>query len=88
MNNYYIFQTYCVDSNVADSACSGTAYLSGVKANSGTVGLSAVVKRGDCEGQRNSSNSVTGLMSWAQRAGKSTGNILIIDELVVLLAIN
>ncbi|XP_045448087.1 membrane-bound alkaline phosphatase-like [Melitaea cinxia] len=66
-------KTYCVDSNVADSACSGTAYLSGVKANSGTVGLSAVVKRGDCEGQRNSSNSVTGLMSWAQRAGKSTG---------------
>ncbi|KAH9632934.1 hypothetical protein HF086_002756 [Spodoptera exigua] len=41
-------KTYCVDNNVADSACSGTAYLSGVKANSGTVGLSAAVKRGDC----------------------------------------
>lgn len=66
-------KTYCVDSNVADSACSGTAYLSGVKANSGTVGLSAAVKRGDCKGQRDGLHSVTGLMDWAQKAGKGTG---------------
>ncbi|XP_041979177.1 membrane-bound alkaline phosphatase-like [Aricia agestis] len=66
-------KTYCVDSNVADSACSGTAYLSGVKANSGTVGLSAAVKRGDCRGQRDASHSVTGLMDWAQKSGKTTG---------------
>ncbi|KAI5632408.1 alkaline phosphatase domain-containing protein [Phthorimaea operculella] len=66
-------KTYCVDQNVADSACSGTAYLTGVKANSGTVGLSAAVKRGDCKGQRDGEHSVTGLMDWAQRAGKSTG---------------
>ncbi|KAI8437087.1 hypothetical protein MSG28_010443 [Choristoneura fumiferana] len=45
-------KTYCIDHNVADSACSGTAYLSGVKANSGTVGLSAAVRRGDCHGQK------------------------------------
>lgn len=66
-------KTYCVDSNVADSACSGTAYLAGVKANSGTVGLSGAVKRGDCEAQRTGLYSVTGLMDWAQKAGKSTG---------------
>ncbi|XP_063624301.1 alkaline phosphatase-like [Cydia splendana] len=66
-------KTYCVDHNVADSACSGTAYLSGVKANSGTVGLSAAVKRGDCVGQLSGNHSVTGLMDWAQKAGKSTG---------------
>ncbi|XP_045772643.1 membrane-bound alkaline phosphatase-like [Maniola jurtina] len=66
-------KTYCVDHNVADSACSGTAYFSGVKANSGTLGLSGAVKRGDCEGQKDSDNAVTGLMDWAQRAGKSTG---------------
>ncbi|XP_063536651.1 alkaline phosphatase-like [Cydia strobilella] len=66
-------KTYCVDHNVADSACSGTAYLSGVKANSGTVGLSAAVKRGDCIGQLSGNHSVTGLMDWAQKAGKSTG---------------
>lgn len=69
-------QTYCVDQNVADSACSGTAYLSGVKANSGTVGLSGAVKRGDCKGQRDGIHSVTGLVDWAQQAGKSTGIIL------------
>ncbi|PZC85796.1 alkaline phosphatase, tissue-nonspecific isozyme [Helicoverpa armigera] len=66
-------KTYCVDHNVADSACSGTAYLTGVKANSGTVGLSAAVKRGDCKGQRDGIHSVTGLMDWAQKAGKGTG---------------
>lgn len=71
--NIYVFQTYCVDHNVADSACSGTAYLTGVKANSGTVGLSAAVKRGDCRGQRDGLHSVTGLVDWAQRAGKGTG---------------
>ncbi|XP_053609339.1 membrane-bound alkaline phosphatase-like isoform X2 [Plodia interpunctella] len=64
---------YCVDNNVADSACSGTAYLTGVKANSGTVGLSAGVKRGDCKAQKDGLYSVTGLMDWAQRTGKSTG---------------
>ncbi|CAG9786913.1 unnamed protein product [Diatraea saccharalis] len=64
---------YCVDQNVADSACSGTAYLSGVKANSGTVGLSAAVKKGDCESQKRGTHSVTGLADWAQKAGKRTG---------------
>ncbi|XP_075978121.1 membrane-bound alkaline phosphatase-like [Anticarsia gemmatalis] len=66
-------KTYCVDHNVADSACSGTAYLAGVKANSGTVGLSAAVKRGDCKTQQEGIHSVTGLMDWAQKAGKGTG---------------
>ncbi|XP_013194313.1 membrane-bound alkaline phosphatase [Amyelois transitella] len=64
---------YCVDNNVADSACSGTAYFTGVKANSGTVGLSAGAKRGDCKAQRDGFYSVTGLMDWAQRVGKRTG---------------
>ncbi|XP_049873720.1 alkaline phosphatase, tissue-nonspecific isozyme-like [Pectinophora gossypiella] len=66
-------KTYCVDQNVADSACSGTAYLTGVKANSGTVGLSGAVKRGDCESQKDGEHSLTGLVDWAQRAGKRTG---------------
>ena len=34
-------RTYCVDSIVADSACSATAYLGGVKGNRATIGLSA-----------------------------------------------
>ncbi|KAF4524079.1 hypothetical protein B566_EDAN013971, partial [Ephemera danica] len=35
--------TYCVDTMVADSACSATAYLCGVKANKATIGVTAAV---------------------------------------------
>lgn len=72
-------QTYCVNSNVADSACSGTAYLSGVKANIGTVGLGAAVKHGDCKGQKDGQHSVTGLMDWAQKENKATGKWFLIE---------
>lgn len=41
----FLLQTYCVDTQVADSACSATAYLCGVKANMGTMGVSAKVPR-------------------------------------------
>ncbi|XP_063237764.1 membrane-bound alkaline phosphatase-like [Bacillus rossius redtenbacheri] len=66
-------KTYCVDSPVADSACSATAYLCGVKANYGTLGVSARVARKDCRAQRNSSTHVTSVFQWAQDAGKATG---------------
>ncbi|KAK6626717.1 hypothetical protein RUM44_009193 [Polyplax serrata] len=64
---------YCVDSQVADSACSATAYLGGVKANEGTIGVSARVEKSDCEAMRNVSNHVPSIAVWAQLAGKSTG---------------
>ncbi|KAF4517614.1 hypothetical protein B566_EDAN002845 [Ephemera danica] len=41
-------RTYCVDSMVADSACSSIAYLTGVKGNYGTLGVTAAVPRDDC----------------------------------------
>ncbi|XP_033611157.1 membrane-bound alkaline phosphatase isoform X2 [Cryptotermes secundus] len=66
-------KTYCVDSQVADSACSATAYLGGVKANIGTIGVMAKVKLNDCKGMRNASNQVTSILKWSQDAGKSTG---------------
>lgn len=66
-------QTYCVNSQVADSACSATAYLGGVKANIATIGVTADVKKGDCQAGSNSSNHVSSTLSWAQQAGKSTG---------------
>ncbi|GBP05332.1 Membrane-bound alkaline phosphatase [Eumeta japonica] len=65
-------KTYCVDSNVADSACSGTAYLTGVKANYGTIGVSGGAERGRC-GVSAGGDAVPGLTAWAQRAGKKTG---------------
>jgi alkaline phosphatase len=55
-----------VDSQVADSACSATAYLGGVKANIGTIGVTAAVKLNDCKGMRNISNQVTSILKWSQ----------------------
>ncbi|PSN45953.1 Membrane-bound alkaline phosphatase, partial [Blattella germanica] len=65
--------TYCVDSQVADSACSATAYLGGVKANIGTIGVTARVEVDDCAAMRNVSNQVTSILKWSQDAGKATG---------------
>lgn len=71
--SFSAWQTYCVNSQVADSACSATAYLGGVKANIGTIGVTANVKMGDCRAMSNTSNHVTSVLEWARRAGKSTG---------------
>ncbi|KAJ9577041.1 hypothetical protein L9F63_006389, partial [Diploptera punctata] len=68
-------KTYCVNSQVADSACSATAYLGGVKANIYTIGVNGRVNMDDCEAMRNSSNHVTSILQWSQEAGKSTGII-------------
>ncbi|KAF2899038.1 hypothetical protein ILUMI_07137 [Ignelater luminosus] len=66
-------KTYCVDSQVADSACSATAYLCGVKANKGTAGVTAAVKRNDCQAMQNTSNHVYSVGKWSQLKGKRTG---------------
>merc|ERR1712071_680000 len=65
-------KTYCVDLQVADSACSATAYLCGVKTNVGTVGLDHNVVFKDCATQI-SENEVDSIMDWAQEAKKGTG---------------
>lgn len=39
-------KTYAVDERTPDSASTATAYLSGVKANYGTIGVSAQVNMG------------------------------------------
>lgn len=66
-------RTYCVDAQVADSACTSTAYTSGVKASIGTMGLNAKVKLGDCHSSKNESFHTHGILEWAIEAGKSTG---------------
>lgn len=70
---FLFFQTYCVDRQVADSACSATAYLCGVKANYATLGVTGSVKRKDCNAMRNTTNHVLSLAHWAQDAGKASG---------------
>lgn len=66
-------KTYCVDYQVADSACTATAYLSGVKNNYGTIGISGKVKQNDCTGQMDHSNHIKSIAKWALDANKSAG---------------
>ncbi|GAB0093480.1 Alkaline phosphatase [Sergentomyia squamirostris] len=66
-------KTYCVNRQVSDSACTATAYLSGVKANYGTIGLDASVPRYDCKGQLDESHHTTGIGQWSLDACKGIG---------------
>ncbi|KAJ6636078.1 Membrane-bound alkaline phosphatase, partial [Pseudolycoriella hygida] len=66
-------KTYCVDYQVADSACSATAYLSGIKNNYGTIGISGKVPLSDCVDQMDESNHIKSIAKWAMDAGKSAG---------------
>ncbi|KAH3730979.1 alkaline phosphatase-like [Dreissena polymorpha] len=64
-------KTYCQDSQVTDSASSATAYLCGVKANIGTIGVDARTHHGDCNSQKGA--EVTSILDWSMAAGKSVG---------------
>uniref|UniRef100_A0AAJ7WKU4 Alkaline phosphatase n=1 Tax=Petromyzon marinus TaxID=7757 RepID=A0AAJ7WKU4_PETMA len=64
-------KTYNTNAQVPDSAGTATAYLCGVKANEGTVGLSAAARRSECTTANG--NEVTSILRWAKDAGKSTG---------------
>ncbi len=66
-------QTYCVDRQVADSACTATAYLHGVKANYGTIGVNAQVPRYDCLGETEDSKRTVSIARWAQDNCMATG---------------
>uniref|UniRef100_A0A182RTZ7 Alkaline phosphatase n=1 Tax=Anopheles funestus TaxID=62324 RepID=A0A182RTZ7_ANOFN len=68
-----LVKTYCVDKQVADSACTATAYLCGVKANYATIGVTAAVNYGNCAASNDPRNHVQSIMAWAQAAGKATG---------------
>ena len=58
---------------MADSACSVTAYLGGVKGTYRTIGLSGAGRVKECQTQLETENQVSSIMSWAQAAGKATG---------------
>lgn len=66
-------KTYCVDVQVADSACTATAYLSGVKNNDGMIGLSARAFRANCADGQDLSKRTSSIASWAMAAGKDAG---------------
>ncbi|XP_061594470.1 intestinal-type alkaline phosphatase [Cololabis saira] len=64
-------KTYNVDQQMPDSAATATAYLCGVKANYGTLGISAAGPRGQCSTAHG--NEVESILHRAKKAGKSVG---------------
>ncbi|XP_036409748.1 intestinal-type alkaline phosphatase-like [Megalops cyprinoides] len=64
-------KTYNVDQQMPDSAATATAYLCGVKANYGTLGLSAAARRYQCNTTKG--NEVLSVLHRARMAGKSVG---------------
>ncbi|CAH2248114.1 intestinal-type alkaline phosphatase-like [Pelobates cultripes] len=64
-------KVYNVDAQVPDSAGTGTAYLCGVKTNSGLLGVTAASKYGICTSANG--NEVESILHRAKKAGKSVG---------------
>ncbi|XP_053316879.1 alkaline phosphatase-like [Spea bombifrons] len=64
-------KVYNVDAQVPDSAGTGTAYLCGVKTNSGILGLTAAAQYGVCNSSHG--NEVKSILHRAKQAGKSVG---------------
>lgn len=62
-----------MNKQVADSACSATAYLTGVKANYGTLGVTAAVPRGDCGKMQDKTQHVDSIAKIAMKKKKSSG---------------
>lgn len=72
-SNIGMSKTYCVDYQTADSACTATAYLTGVKGNYGTTGVNGKVERYNCETGLDPANHVDSIAKWAINSGKVAG---------------
>ena len=55
-----------------DDACAATAFLTGVKSNYGTVGVTPSVQRGTC-GVTAEVDKLESIAKWALKAGKAIG---------------
>ncbi|XP_050414004.1 alkaline phosphatase isoform X1 [Patella vulgata] len=64
-------KTYNVDRQTPDSAGTATAFLCGIKANAGTVGVNSNVPRTDCLKEKG--NKVDSILDWSKSEGKSVG---------------
>lgn len=59
---------YNIDHQTPDSAATATAYLCGVKAQLGTIGLDGRAKRTNCSSSIGA--NVQSILDWAQQLGK------------------
>ncbi|KAL7029982.1 hypothetical protein ACKWTF_006462 [Chironomus riparius] len=66
-------KTFCVDVQVADSACTSTAYLNGVKANFLTIGVNPNAKYKNCNDNVDRTKWTSSIAQWFQNAGRSAG---------------
>ncbi|MGV2980333.1 alkaline phosphatase [Camelimonas sp. ID_303_24] len=64
-------KTWTHDAQVADSAPTATALVSGVKSVNGTLGVTQQIRRGDCDSQK--AAAVTTLFELAEQDGRATG---------------
>lgn len=69
-------QTYNVDRQVADSAGTATAYLTGAKGRYGTLGLDVSAPYNVCRSDLGTKPHVDSVIKWAQDAGKDTGTYI------------
>ena len=66
---YSVFQTYCADHQVTDSAASSTAFQCGVKTNKGLLGLDPRVARDDCAASLRPDMQLTSILDWSLQEG-------------------
>ncbi|XP_069991183.1 alkaline phosphatase-like [Penaeus vannamei] len=71
--NVGLMKTYNIDKQVSDSAGTATAYLTGVKGNYKTLGVTGNVQVSDCAASLKPENRLDSILKWAQDAGKDTG---------------
>lgn len=67
---------------VPDSASTGTALFTGIKTNSGMLGVSGKAKNNDCDSLFG--NELTSILDWAQHAGNDSNlqNKLFFNQLI------
>ncbi|KAJ6220647.1 hypothetical protein RDWZM_006459 [Blomia tropicalis] len=68
-----LIKTYNLDKQVPDSAGTATAYLTGVKANYATLGVSSRVSENTLDCDLIKQSSVSSILEWALDAGKAAG---------------
>lgn len=66
-------KTYCINYQVPDSSCTGTAIMTGVKNNFGTIGVTGDTILRNCTAERDPNNQLDSILKFAQDAGKATG---------------
>lgn len=69
--HYGLTKTYCLNAQTADSSCTATAFLAGIKINVRTTGVKGNVKHEDCYVDKE--DYIHSIAKWAQDSCMGTG---------------